>query len=138
MALAAMSTMFLPNGTCADPGFSIVPEGTTLSDTKILDEVEPIDSSRKIEELQVHHSNIDRINALSNKMEGVMGEWTIKCIDKHLCRDRKDDSRLMHLKFTYTDDIKSWLPLDTIQLHDPLIAAQNAINRNLIGTEGWE
>ena len=135
---AAMSTMFLPNGSYADPGFSIMPEGTSFSDVELLDSIKPYDSTRDIEDLRVYHSNLDRINALSDNSEGTMGEWTIKRIDKHKYRERTDGTRPIYLKFTYTDDTKSWLPLNSVRQHDPLLVAQYAINKNIIDKPGWE
>ena len=57
------SLAFLPSHTSADPGLSLMPEGTTFSQMDLLDEMVPIDNSPKMEELRAYVTTLDRLNS---------------------------------------------------------------------------
>ena len=80
------SLVFLPSHSYADPGLSLMPEGTTFSQMDLLDEMVPIDNSPKMEELRAYVTTLDRLNSFVHP-DLTDGDWEIKNINK-LLHDR--------------------------------------------------
>ena len=136
MALAATS-WFLPSHLYAEPGISVLPEGHTLGTAGLLDDFKPLDSSPPLEELRAYHISLDRIYDLMYP-DWSSGDWEIKRIERHLTRERADGSKPIYVKLRWQDDTAGYLPLDSVRVHDPIVASQYAIKKGLVGKQGWE
>ena len=90
---------FLPSHTYADPGMSLMPEGTMFSQMEILDEMVPFDTSPKMEELTAYVTTLDRLNYFVQP-DLTDGDWEIKDINAHLVRPQQDCPHNIWVKLT--------------------------------------
>ena len=100
-------------------------------------QMEPLCTAPRLEQLKAYNLNLDRINQLINP-DYEDERWRVQKVLKHRLVSSKGHPERVLVKVLYADQVKGYLPLDTLRTHDPLIALMYAKDKDLLKDPYWE
>ena len=131
--VAMIGTQFVPTHVMAMPSSDLL---NPLSDL-VVKQMEPLNTAPRMEEIRAYHLNLDRINQLLDPDEEDE-RWRVQKVLKHRLVTSKDQPERMFVKVRYADQVDSYMPLDTLRIHDPFIATMYAEKNNLKDQDHWK
>ena len=135
-AAAVIGVSLLPTAIIAEPCVQLVDFGETahFSDPMAL---KPMDTSNKLECLRAYHARLDMMNEIESPDES-KSDWHALYIEKFLVKPREDDSKDIRFKVQWHGGEKSWVKMDDLRLHDPLLVLRYGLRNKLTRSKGWE
>ena len=133
---AILGVLFLPTTIVAEPANALIDSGNPhlFPDSAY---AKPLSTSKKLEGLRAYHAHLDQMNSIyGSDPEDEL--WNIAKIEKTLNREQPNGTVKVMAKIHYMDGSKAWLNLDTIRLHDPLVAIRYAVTNKKMSHKGWE
>ena len=134
-ATMAMGILLLPTHVVAQPTVDF-PEITTKSLGLNPITMQTNHRGRKINSLRAYPAVMDRWNSIMNP-DPLESRWAIeKVLGSREVRKEGDD-RMVFLKVQFQDGPTKWMGIDELQLADPYLAINHAINHDLKYQEGY-
>ena len=125
----AFGILLMPTHVMAKPGISF-PSLTTKSLSLNPIVHEPTSPTQKVKKLRAYHAVLDRWNSLQNP-DPLEARWALKKVVSDREIDYGTEGRKVFLKVQFQDGPKKWMTMDEVQLVDPYLAINHAINHDL-------
>ena len=137
-AMLAAALVAVPNTIYAEPakGFLLDTSPVPITGVPIL-RTDPTTSTERIEKLRAYHARLDQVNDLYNE-DPELERWKVACIDKYLVKTDVHGNKCLKMKVLYQDGAKTWIDLNVLRMHDPMLCIKYAFRHNLLGKPGWE
>ena len=98
----------------------------------VMDNLGPLSSEFKLEQLRCYHAKLDLMHAMINPEQDDY-DWQVENIHDW----KREDDRVFH-KVRWIGSDKQWLPLDGMRVHDPYVVVRYALKAKLTDNAGWE
>ena len=131
--VVAIGIQFVPSHVMAMPSSDLKAEMKPL----IVKQIDPISTAHRVEELRAYHLNLDRMNQLLDPDEAE-DRWRINKVLKHRLVTSKDRPERVFVKVKYVDSAETYMPLDVLRTHDPLLGLIYAQKHDLLKDEHWK
>ena len=132
-ALALIGACILPTHVMAEPVVEIHNDNAMFETIPM----KPISTAQRVEELRAYHLNLDKLNQLLNP-DYEDERWWVSKVLNHRVVECNDGHTRVFAKIQYSDGDKSYMTMDALRNHDPLVALRYASKHNLVGKEHWE
>ena len=126
----------LPNSIIAEPQRELVDLGTDgwFPDATMM---LPLEQSESLESLRAYHARLDILNDIESPDES-KSDWQALFIEKYNIKTRENGSPHITFKVQWWGGDKSWVKMDDLRLHDPLLVLRYGLRNRLTRKPGWE
>jgi hypothetical protein len=137
LAIASFIGLCLvPTTIIAEPSHGLLDLGTDglFTDASVL---QPLTTSQRIENLRAYHARLDVLNEAESPDMTKM-DWDVAMIDKYVVKKRENGTTDLVFKVIWLNGDKSWVKMDDLRLHDPLLVLTYGLRHQITRKPGWE
>jgi hypothetical protein len=132
-----MGLCLVPNCIIAEPSGNTVDfEPDCLFPN--MENLQPLKTSDRLEKLRAYHARLDFLNDIEY-LEVTKPDWQVIYIIEHKKWNKLEDKYPgIIFRVMWLNGDKSWVKMQDLRLHDPLLILRYGSEKNLSRLKGWE
>ena len=100
-------------------------------------QLQPIQTSETLERLRAYHARLDFLNDIESPEES-KPDWQALFISEYKNRPLANGKPNLYFKVQWLNGEKSWVKMQDLRLHDPLLVLRYGLRNKLARKPGWE